>query len=144
MKWDKLQLRCSSCSRCSCILELSFRIKSQSKAIYKPPFILFFNSHITFLFFVLISYIPLSRTAKMTAMAVPWLLPGTPRLAPRCVFQEVRREQALVCRQAYALQQRWDTEKQELHCWSYQGSVTRRHLTARQTRVVGGFLPSGR
>lgn len=31
-------------------LEISFGIKSQIKTIYKPPFILFFHSHITFLF----------------------------------------------------------------------------------------------
>lgn len=62
-----------------------------------------FSFHTLPSFFLLISHITFPTTAKMTATAVPWLLPGTPRLAPRCIFQEVKGEQALVCRQAYAL-----------------------------------------
>lgn len=77
------------CSSCRFLLELSFRIKSQSKAIYKPPFILFFHTHYHSIL-VLISHITFSTTAKMTATAVPWLLLSTPRLAPRWVSRSWR------------------------------------------------------
>lgn len=61
IKWDKPQLCCSSCSH---FLELPFRIKSQSKPIYKPPFVLFFYSHFTFLFLCLSLTFPFQRLPK--------------------------------------------------------------------------------
>lgn len=80
----------------------------------------------------------------MTAMAVPWLRPGTPRLAPRCIFQEVKREEALVCRQHMLYNNSEMVRRSSCSVDHIKAALPGDTSQHGKRVVVGGFLPSGR